>query len=145
MISILIIGTILTALATSMTYSIKNTSEAQYRDTATALASEPIEVLRHQRATTNWQTFHAALSAKAGSKCITSATFSSASDLTNTLPLGTCTPASVGTPPIDFQRKVTIVANANDITVTSVVSWSRNGTITSDVTLEQTFHNTQPR
>jgi Tfp pilus assembly protein PilV len=156
MIAILIIGTVMTALAATMTYSVKNTSEAQYRDIATTLASEPIEVLRHLRSTSNWKAFYDAM--PDGSRCITTGSdFKNASELGN-LSNGNFWKQSAcvddidsfavsnGSSTISFFRNVTILRNdANKITVTSVVSWSRNDAVTSDVTLVQVFHNTGAR
>jgi Tfp pilus assembly protein PilV len=142
MISILIIGTVLTAIAVSMTYSVKNTSEAQYRDVATSLASEPIEVLRYTRASSNWQTFYTALSAKAGSdKYITTTVFTGISGLSNIV-------SSVTINNVAYTRQVLVTLDrlsADKITVQSIVTWSRNGTQVSDVKLEQSFFNTQSR
>jgi Tfp pilus assembly protein PilV len=150
MIAMLIIGTVMTALAATMTYSVKNTSEAQYRDIATRLASEPIEVLRHLRSTTNWQGFYTAL--PNGDRCITISSFAAqdVNSIQGLLPamIGSCVgvPIPSGNAAINFARKVTVDNSvSNEIRVTSVVSWSRNDTVTSNVTLEQVFHNTGAR
>ncbi len=139
LIATLVIGTVMTAIAIGMTYSIKNTSEAQYREVATTLASEPIEVLRYLRASTNWSAFSASLSQ--GTFYINETVFTDTTDLTASI-----TPVTLNN--MQYFRKVIITKNPadpNKITVQSVVEWSRNGTITSDVTLEQNFFNTQPR
>lgn len=154
MIAMLIIGTVMTALAITMTYSVKNTSEAQYRDIATTLASEPIEVLRYIRSTSNWQTFYNEM--PAGTRCISNAVYSVgdvgtiANSFVNPILSGDCAAVSVqsGSASINFSRKVTITktnTNTNEISVISEVTWSRNDAKKSDVTLEQVFHNTSPR
>lgn len=141
LIAVLIVGTVMTALSVSMSYSIHNTSQAQYRDTATSLATEPLEVLRHQRATSNWQTFYSDLSSKAGAtRYITASPFTGTSDLKTT----NSPPFSLNN--VAFVRKIEITVNSADqITVRSIVEWSRNSATTSTVTFEQQFFNTQLR
>lgn len=155
LIATLVIGTVMTAIAIGMTYSIKNTSEAQYREVGTSLASEPIEVLRHLRASFNWYAFSAALGAETdlvnaggyryGYRYIDTATVVTDPASAGIVGLrSTLTKVTVNS--VEFTRKLHITVVSDDqITVQSVVSWSRNGTIESDVTLEQSFFNTQPR
>ncbi len=151
LIATLVIGTVMTAIAIGMTYSIKNTSEAQYREVGTSLASEPIEVLRHLRASFNWYAFSAALGAetnpvtKVGDRYIHTATVATDPASAGIVDLESSS-ATVDVNGMQFTRMLRITVVSDDqITVQSVVTWSRNGTIESDVTLEQSFFNTQPR
>ncbi len=145
LIATLVIGTVMTAIAIGMTYSIKNTSEAQYREVGTSLASEPIEVLRHLRASFNWYAFSAALGAEAGDRYIHTETVATDPASAGIVDLESSS-ATVDVNGMQFTRMLRItVVSADQITVQSVVTWSRNGTIESDVTLEQSFFNTQPR
>jgi len=57
-ISILIVGLVLTALASTLTYSISVTSAARKQDIATGLAQDGIETIHKLRATAGWSAFY---------------------------------------------------------------------------------------
>jgi Tfp pilus assembly protein PilV len=49
-IAVMVVGLIVTAIASAVTYSIKNTSEAKFRQAAATLGQEAIEFIRSERA-----------------------------------------------------------------------------------------------
>lgn len=57
LIATVVVGVILTALATSMTASIQNSAEAQYRETATRLAQDAMETFRKDKNVLSWNLF----------------------------------------------------------------------------------------
>lgn len=59
LVATVVVGVILTALAGSMTNTIQNSAEAQYRETATRLAQDAMEVFRKDKNTESWTTFAA--------------------------------------------------------------------------------------
>lgn len=58
-ISVLVVGLVLTAVATTITYSIRVTSAARKQDLANSIAQDAIEALHRERALAGWNTFYA--------------------------------------------------------------------------------------
>jgi prepilin-type N-terminal cleavage/methylation domain-containing protein len=58
LIAVTIVGIVLTGVALSLTVSAQNSSEAEYRQVATRLAQEVVEVFRQKKSTEPWTTFY---------------------------------------------------------------------------------------
>lgn len=63
-----IVGAVITAVAIALTYSIKNNAEVRYREAATTLAQQGMEMFRRERERQNWGTFYTNLDA--GTHCL---------------------------------------------------------------------------
>lgn len=134
LIATMIVGTIVTAVAAGVTNSVKNNAEARYREIATVLAQQGMEVLRTERGNLGWVTFH---------DTITDGTFC--------MPAGMATLSELSTDPqeciitesnFDFDREVELskTSGANpEVTAIITVEWERRSGETSDVTVTQTF------
>jgi type II secretory pathway pseudopilin PulG len=57
LIATLVVGVVITAVASGLTYSVKNTAESRSREVATSLAQEGLEFLRRERDTKGWTFF----------------------------------------------------------------------------------------
>lgn len=79
LIATVVVGLILTSLAVSMTSSIQNSAEAQYRESGTRLAQDVMEVFRKDKNTLSWNSFYA--TPASGTYCVPSS-FSSITSLT---------------------------------------------------------------
>lgn len=142
LIAVVIVSVVLTAVAYGMTFSISNSSEAEYRQIATRYAQDVMEVFRKDKLTTPWATF-AAVPAN-GIRCVPS-TFVANTNITG----GTITLANIGScqvlnstnPPMMFYRAVEKTSTANSVTIISHVYWNVgiSGKERS-VTIEQTFY-----
>lgn len=120
LIATLIVGTVLTAIASGLTLSLKNTSETKYRELATNLSQEGLEVFRRERNNIGWTGF---------TEILDSNTFCLNSLPTNTtefqaLPAGECSggTAIAGT---TFTRTAYVVVQSQDvIQITVEVTWT---------------------
>jgi Tfp pilus assembly protein PilV len=54
-----VVGTVLTAVAGALTFSVKNTAQARYRALAASQAQDAVEVFRRERALLGWESFQA--------------------------------------------------------------------------------------
>lgn len=115
-----VVGTILTAVAATLTYSVKNSAENKYRSVATTKAQEAVEVFRRERSFLGWETFVDALGG-GGVYClntlpVTSTEFSS-------LTPGECT-AGLAEGGTEFTREAIITfPTASSVRIVSQVSW----------------------
>lgn len=57
LIATMIVGSLVTAMAVGMTYTIKNSSEVRYRDASSVLAQDGIEYFRKERDVRGWDVF----------------------------------------------------------------------------------------
>lgn len=57
LISVVIVGSLVTATAIGMTYTLKNSAETRYRDASSALAQDGIELFRKEREVRGWDSF----------------------------------------------------------------------------------------
>ncbi len=134
LIATMIVGTIVTAVAVGVSNSVKNNSEARYREIATLLAQQGMEVLRTERGNMGWITFHDSI--LEGDHCMP-AGMDELSDLSGNTADCIITEAN-----FDFHRSVALSKNSGvDPSVTAVVTvqWERKAGVTSDVKVAQTF------
>jgi type II secretory pathway pseudopilin PulG len=136
-----VVGAILTAIAATLTYSVKNSAENKYRSVATAKAQEVIEVYRRERHFQGWETFVDAIGG-GGVYCLN--TVPSNSEEFNTLtPDDGCVDgvAEAGT---EFTREAIVTPTANTVKIVAEVSWY-DGNIQRQVIIEQELYQTSTK
>lgn len=115
-----VIALVMTAIASGLTLSVKNTSQAKYRALASKEAQEGVEMYRRERSRLGWESFQSTVSS--GTYCL-GETLPSTTDGFTTLPIGAC---SVGYPlgGTTYTRESDVsVINADEVEVTVTVSW----------------------
>lgn len=114
------ITVVMTAIVAGLSFSVKNTAEARYREYAATEAQKAMEVFRRERVALGWERFTAAMSQVSGENCFNTLPES----LTNLTTSGLCgdwyTPISVGSP---FKREAFITASGTEVMVTVTVTW----------------------
>ena len=139
LISLLIVGLVVTAVAAAGTYSIKNTGEARFRQAAAGLGQEVIEKSRSEKTRLGFLSFTEAVGTNIYCFDLIPASFD---DPTGTPPMpssGNCgTGDVVSIAGADFIREVTFTSAATTVTVEVNVSWNDSGNM-RNVQLIQEF------
>lgn len=134
LIATLVVGMVLTAVAATLTVSVKNTAQSRYQEVARARAQSGLELFRRERNKLGWQTFQASL--VSGTYCIN--TLPDSSMAFDALSPGACGNgvAVIGT---DFTRDATVTVVSNDeVKVDVLVKWI-DGVLNKEVKLTQVF------
>lgn len=125
---------VLTAVATSMIFSLKNAAQARYRDTATTLAQDVVEFFRRERAELGWGVFVNALDAQT-EVCVTG-TLTDETTLTDFVDGPCVTIESIGG--ASFKRDVTILYPDDDtVRIMVSVSWLTGEADWQSVSIDQ--------
>lgn len=137
LISLMVVGLVVTAVASASTYSIKNTGEARFRQAASTLAQEVLEKSKNEKTRLGFINFGSAV----GSATYCFDTIPASFDASPPMPSqGVCgagdTIPLAGT---EFTREVIFTSTAALITVEVDVSWSDSGNI-RHVELVQEFY-----
>lgn len=137
LVAILIVGIVLTAIATALSFSIKNNAQAEYRQTASSIAQDAIELFRQQRGALGWTAFEASIAENA-TKCLSKGA-STLSAMTSS-----CTGNYVNTsPPVTFNRTIKrndTTDNTKRVSIIVTVSWT-DGNSTRNVEIPYDFYN----
>lgn len=147
LIAVVIVGLVLTTVASNFSSSVANSSEAEYRQVATRLAQDIIETLRKDKATQPWVTF--AATPANGTYCVPT-NFTAYTSLTTGANLSTMNvscAAHVKTttnPPMSYYRAVTKATSGNLVKYTIYVYWN-SGIAGKErsVSVEQVFYRTE--
>lgn len=137
LVATLVVGTMLTAIAASLTHSIKNSAEAEYRKVATRLAQESLEIFRKEKYIRTWTAFKA-LTPDVGPswQCMSTDALNFGgvqATLTN------CGAIAWSNPSSSFYRGYQKQTNEDDsVNIAIRVSW-KDGAQVRSVDLEQTF------
>ncbi len=128
-----VVATVLTALAASISMSAKNTSENKKRSVATGFVQETLEMFFRERYALGWSSFQSALSS--GTYCfnvlpIDSVSFAAAS-------AGACDEGSTITD-TPYQREAILTVSVDEVKVKSIVTWLDHNQ-EKQVEAEQTF------
>jgi len=128
-----IVATVLTALAASVSMSSKNTDENKKRSMATSFVQETLEIFYRERYALGWSSFQAALSS--GTYCFNTLPADSASFVAASS--GPCDEGSViiDTP---YKREAILTISADEVKVKSIVTWM-DGDQEKQVEAEQAF------
>lgn len=140
LVATLVVGLVVISVAVGLTYSIKNTSEVRYRQSASTLGQDAIEFFRQQRAIFGWNSFSAAMSGTRTYCLKTIPTSLVSLPLPSTCSLTDTVPATAGFNP-GFRREVQIINTGpgTEIQITATVSWQRTNGQDSEVILRQTL------
>lgn len=143
LVAILIMAIVLTGLSAALTYSLKNSAQADYRQVATRHAQDVIEILRKERSEMGWTDFVDAFkSATYNGETICVGTTQNSFEAPNQFTTGTCTGnLTVAQSPATFTRsfrRTGVTTNDNLVVVEVTVSWN-DGAGTRDVRLVQEF------
>jgi type II secretory pathway pseudopilin PulG len=143
LIATLIVGTVATAVAIGLTYSVKHTAEARSREVATNLTQDVLEVFQKSRNSMGWPTFYSTLTTS--NRCAPSGI-----NAIGGLLSGACNPATpahrvtvTGLPGVNFLRDVSITKSGGSgnqmIRVEVTTSWNHNSDQERSVELVKTF------
>lgn len=134
LIAVAVVGVVLTAVASALTQSVKNTVESKYKSVATNRAQEVLEIFRRERFNLGWESFQVALSD--GAYCYNSLPTTSQEFVDSAT--GTCVDGEIVSG-VSMKREVTITSPTSvELQVEVAVSWT-DGDIERDVTINQTF------
>lgn len=126
LVAVVIVGLVLTAIAAAISFSVKNSSQADYRQVATRYAQDAIDIIRQKRATDGWNSFYSTYLPPSGqSRCL-----QSNGKLTST----PC--AAWNTNGTNYTRVIKVDKTTGTATITVTVSW-QDGSATRDVTVVQ--------
>jgi type II secretory pathway pseudopilin PulG len=129
----LVVATVLTALAASVSMSSKNTNENKKLSAATSLVQETLEMFHKERYSLGWETFQSALST--GTYCFNTLPDNSTDFVASNL--GECSDEDV-IADTNFQREATLTVLADEVKVMSIVTWMSDSQ-EKQVEAEQTF------
>ena len=137
LVAVVIVGLVLTAIAAAISFSVKNSSQADYRVVASRYAQEAIDRIRQQRSQLGWNSFYSSLTAGDSCSHISSYTFKS--------PPCTGLNYVISSNNATFTRKINIVknpaagSNPASVQLTVTVEWN-DGAATRDVQIVQKLY-----
>jgi prepilin-type N-terminal cleavage/methylation domain-containing protein len=142
LVAILIMAIVLTGLSAALTYSLKNSAQADYRQVATRHAQDVIEILRKERSELGWTAFESSFNG-GNTYCVGTNQISfDDPTVSKEFSTGTCTGnVTVAQSPVTFTRSFRRIGNTTDVSLVSVevtVTWN-DGAATRDVRLVQEF------
>ena len=141
LVAILIMAIVLTGLATALTYSLKNSAQADYRQVATRQAQDVIEILRKERSRLGWSGFEAAINTNSGTYYCVGTSATGFSNFTTDSSSPFCpNNVAIAQSPITMSRYFHRTNGVSDsrVTVEVIVTWPE-GTATRTVNLVQDF------
>lgn len=122
LIATLVVGTVVTGVAVALSYNIQRNAEVRFREAATNMSQETLEVLRREREKTSWGNFHNQFSS-GQTYCVNQSLSSLEAMTTNNL--GEC--GSDQTYPhakTEYQRELEVTkADQDTIEFTVTISW----------------------
>lgn len=128
LVAVVIVGLVLTAIAAAISFSVKNSSQADYRQVATRYAQDAIDIIRQKRATDGWSTFTTFMTTE-NDYCVTGNAVKKSSN---------CSSADykLTNNEAEFTRKIDVVNSTTDIQLTVTVEW-QDGSEWRDVEVVQ--------
>jgi len=139
LVATMLVGLILTAVATLMTLTIKNAAQARYREAATKLAQEGMEFFNREDAVLVWSNFAGYFPVGSNTYCL--ATLPGAGQL-QAINTGSCSASeTIQENGGEYIRQATVTktaAAATQINVVIIVSWV-DGARTSTVNITKYF------
>jgi type IV pilus modification protein PilV len=131
LVAILIVGLVITGVMLSITYSVKNSAEARYREVASQLAQDGMEVVKLRREVDEWSEFAA----------YAPATYCLDTSVATLNDVGSCT-NNVTNSSKTFTRSVQLtktVTTPETVTATVTVSWQSDSNQPMNVQITQRF------
>ena len=115
------ITVVMTAIVAGLSFSVKNTAEARYREVAATEAQKAMEVFRRERVALGWERFAAQLLGISGELCLNNLPDSFANLSTRGLCSDWYTPIHVGTA---FKREAVVSSpSQTQVMVTVTITW----------------------
>lgn len=126
LIAIVVVGTIVTAVAFALTQSVKNTAETRYRELASTMAQDVIDVMRKEREVQGWVPFYGYFSDGTTLYC-----FNQLPNSIDTSSLasrsGPCGPAQYAVSRTSFQREVAVTRSSGTLEMLVTIRWNIGG------------------
>jgi type II secretory pathway pseudopilin PulG len=137
-----VVALVMTALAASMTISVKSAAQSKYRALATKYGQEVLEVYRRERARMGWESFHDILLADgAGATyCLEETLPPTTQDFIDLEAGGTCQNGFSAAGTTFYREASHSVISADQVQVTVTVKWMDADRI-REVELRQDLHN----
>jgi len=133
LISLMVVGLVVTAVAVASTYSIKNTGEARFRQAASTLAQEVVEKSRSEKTRLGFVSFNSAVGSNTYCFDTIPAAFDNSDpddDYSMPAPGACSTGETISLAGSEFTREVSFSTTPGTvITATVNVSWSDSGNI----------------
>ncbi|NCN87732.1 MAG: hypothetical protein COZ34_04575 [Candidatus Pacebacteria bacterium CG_4_10_14_3_um_filter_34_15] len=132
LISLMVVGLVVTAVAVASTYSIKNTGEARFRQAASTLAQEVVEKSRSEKTRLGFVSFNSAVGSNTYCFDTIPAAFDNSDpddDYSMPAPGACSTGETISLAGSEFTREVVFDTSATSIIVEVNVSWSDSGNI----------------
>lgn len=128
LVAVVIVGLVLTAIAAAISFSVKNSSQADYRQVATRYAQDAIDIIRQKRATDGWSAFTSFMTT-GNDYCVAENAVKKSSN---------CSSADykLTNNEAEFTRKIDVVNSTTDIQLTVTVEW-QDGSEWRDVEVVQ--------
>jgi len=136
LIATLVVGLVLTAIASSLTFSIKNTAQTKQRELASNYAQEGLEVFRRERNLQGWTSFTEALNTN--TFCLNE--LPADSQAFRDLPAGECEGGTVIAGSTLTRTAYVRVIDADTIEITIGVAWDDSNQM-REVSVVQEFRN----
>lgn len=134
LVATMVMALVVTAIASGMTYSIKNQAEARYREVATTLAQEAVDIFRKERGLLGFGSFQSSLS-NGQNYCVPVDAFS-----LGDMPAQANCPMNIDASGQDFAREVYVTFPDPDVVRVEVtVSWFKSSSEDRTVELVQEF------
>lgn len=144
LVAIAVVGVVLTAIAFSLSFSVKNSAQAEYRQIGSRYAQQAMEIIREQRSLLVWGAFVTALPESTDYRCFSldrtnfEEPFENAGS--NLLEITNCTLVHTE-PRTDFQRVFRVIESTPEmVDIEVVVTW-RDGEEVRSTNVRQRFQN----
>lgn len=142
LIALVLVGTVLTAVAVTLSRSVSNSASARYREIATTMAQDMVEVFHYERAKRSWNGstdgFHSVV-ANNRTYCANDLADDSIADFQGS----PCTGNGVQVSGVGFRREMRAVQttiNSNEaVELTVTISWDAGNTGRQEVEVKQVF------
>lgn len=141
LIALFLVGTILTAVAVTLSRSVSNSASARYREIATAMAQDMVEVFHYERTKRPWNGTDGFHSVVANNRyyCANDLADDSIADFQGS----PCTGNGVQVSGVGFRRDMHVVQttiNSNEaVELTVTISWDAGNTGRQEVEVTQVF------
>lgn len=139
LIAIMVVGVVVTGVAYALTQSVKNTAESRYRELATAMAQDSIDLFRREREAQGWRAFTSLFTTSQQTFCFNSfPTTIDAAVLTNRS--GQCGPGNTfQASRTTFQREIEVYTDApsETLTINVIMTWNVGSDDERSITITQ--------
>lgn len=122
-----ILGLVLTALVIALTYNIRSNAEVAYRETATSLNQQALEVFMKERVALGWDVYWSRLGNSGATHCINKPFSAVESGFAS---VGKCNNSTFVVDKVEYQREVVINKDSNNMITFEVTTYWNIGSST---------------